>query len=270
MANIEGGQDIFERGFSWLKSKLPSGQDITNAYGQNQGTGSVLAGTKGSPDSKINFNPNINWFGGNTLGEGGYGDVNLSNPGPNIQRPEHPIEEDAMGLDEEDYGDGPDTFMEAAINNSEFDTKKHPSSGNITNPSSNFDINSAQRKAMEAQNKVTNTSGPFRNLFQKMKGGLGNIGSAQFDEEAFGKDGKTPNPNYGKYLRDPEDPSKIIGKGKGVFGKEGGFMSKFGTGKGAMKGLMGGLGAGLGSMGGEGGMQAPEEYMYQNPWEGIE
>ena len=105
---------------------------------------------------------------------------------------------------------------------------------------------------------------------------MGNIGSAQYDEDAFinvgevdseGKSLETANPRFGKFKLDEEGKEM---KGKGLFGKEGGFMSKFGTGKGAMAGLMGGLASGLGSMGEEGGIQAPEEYMYQNPWEGVE
>ena len=39
---------------------------------------------------------------------------------------------------------------------------------------------------------------------------------------------------------------------------------------GLMGGLAGGLGAGLSGMGGGGGTQAPSEYMYKNPWEGVQ
>jgi hypothetical protein len=98
------------------------------------------------------------------------------------------------------------------------------------------------------KNETSGRRRPFKSLFGKIKEGLGRVGSAQFDEEAFldvgkvddeGKSLERENPNYGKYLRDPDDPTKIIGKGEGLFGKEGGFMSKFGTGRGLLGEAMG-------------------------------
>lgn len=262
MSNVYGGPDIFERGFGWMKDKwnnLPKNLDI----GGNQGEkGSILAGTKQTPDAGgFNLTNPFSWGGNTTLGAGGYGAASQTNQNPNIQR-------------EEDYGDTPGAnnllarSQETREGYNEEEMQIPDYSGSVN--SMTTDATSLDQKVVDATQKKTDSNRPFKNLFQKMKGGLGNIGSAKFDEEAFGPDGKTPNPNYGKYLRDPKDPTKIIGKGKGIFGKEGGFMSKFGTGKGAMAGLMGGLASGLGSMGEGGGIQAPEEYMYQNPWEGVE
>ena len=84
-----------------------------------------------------------------------------------------------------------------------------------------------------------------RNFLQKAFGNFSfkNIGSAEFDEDAFVMANNEPtdilNPNYGKIKKE----------GKGLFGKAGGFMSKFGTGKGAIANFMKGPGmqaAGLG------------------------
>jgi hypothetical protein len=104
-----------------------------------------------------------------------------------------------------------------------------------------------QRKQAERQDR--RNARPERG-----KAGFRNIGSAEFDEEGFIEDPNDPtktipNPNYGKYKRDPNDATKIIGKGEGLFGKEGGFMSKFGTGRGAMSGLLGGVGEGIAQAG---------------------
>jgi hypothetical protein len=123
--------------------------------------------------------------------------------------------------------------------------------------------------------KVVQKKRPFKSLFGKMKknwqereGGLRNIGSAQFDEEAFFNEGQVddngvslekPNPNYGKLKRDPNDSTKTL-KGKGLFGKEGGFMSKFGTGRGAMSGLLGASGDAISQMGMD--MMSEGSYQY--------
>lgn len=48
-------QNIFNRGWNFLKGSLPSGQDITDAYGQNEGEGSILQGTKERPGYDINL-----------------------------------------------------------------------------------------------------------------------------------------------------------------------------------------------------------------------
>lgn len=66
-------------------------------------------------------------------------------------------------------------------------------------------------------------------------GGLGNIGSAKFGENEFFEDAEGE-------VTDALDPSygKMLDKGQGLFGKEGGFMSKFGTGKGFMSKMLGG------------------------------
>ena len=71
---------------------------------------------------------------------------------------------------------------------------------------------------------------------------LGNIGSAKFG-----------------------DAGELTDPGKGLFGKEGGFMSKFGTGGGVLSGLLGGLGKGLGKAGEN--MLKSQSYMYKNPYE---
>ena len=89
--------------------------------------------------------------------------------------------------------------------------------------------------------------------------GFGRIGSYREDERGFIDDPnnpgtKIPNPAFGS----------VLDEGKGFFGKKGGFMSKFGTGKGTMAGLLGGMAGGIasGMGGGEGGASAPEEYQY--------
>jgi hypothetical protein len=68
--------------------------------------------------------------------------------------------------------------------------------------------------------------------------GFGRIGSAEYDDRGFIDDpsktgAKMANPAFGTEL----DP------GQGIFGKKGGFMSKFGTGHGLLSGLFGGGGA---------------------------
>lgn len=77
--------------------------------------------------------------------------------------------------------------------------------------------------------------------------GLGRIGSAQFGENQFILD-EEGNPTEKLDPRFGEE----ISAGRGIFGKEGGFMSHFGTGEGKLAGLFGGLGGGEGLMSGLG------------------
>ena len=73
-----------------------------------------------------------------------------------------------------------------------------------------------------------------RNFLQKAFGNFSfkNIGSAEFDEDGFVMANNEPteiiNPNYGKIKKE----------GKGLFGKAGGFMSRFNTGRGALANFM--------------------------------
>lgn len=87
-----------------------------------------------------------------------------------------------------------------------------------------------------------------RNFLQKAMDNFsfGNIGSAKFDKNPFLKEG-------GEFMLNEEgdpianpDYGEMTDEGKGLFGKEGGFMSKFGTGEGIMSDLGGALGSGLG------------------------
>jgi hypothetical protein len=96
--------------------------------------------------------------------------------------------------------------------------------------------------------EASTTQGPApRNFLQKAMDNFsfGNIGSAKFDENPFLKEG-------GEFMRNEEgdpianpDYGEMTDEGKGLFGKEGGFMSKFGTGEGMMSDLGGALGSGL-------------------------
>ena len=178
----------------------------------------------------------------------------------------------------EDEVNSPDSLLEAAANESEFDNSNNEVSSDGT--TSETSDGTVSQNVLDANQKMTNSNRPFRNLFQKMKQGMskfdkGNIGSAKWEENEFMLDEEgNPLKDEAGNLTINENFGKMTDKGKGLFGKEGGFMSKFGTGKGAMAGLMGGLagglGAGLSGMGGGGGTQAPSEYMYKNPWEGVQ
>ena len=48
-------ENIFNRGWNFLKGAFPSGDEITKLYGENEGEGSVLAGTKESPSYNISL-----------------------------------------------------------------------------------------------------------------------------------------------------------------------------------------------------------------------
>jgi hypothetical protein len=242
---------------------------------------------------------NVNWFGGNTLGPGGYGEAAQNMPnaqggfgdeyGPSeeeefvgpyrnpdeavrkIDSPNQDFKDDDSLLEEGDYGDTTaKNLLDTQMNIPNYE--ESAAGGPEASP---FDVNEESRKAMEVENKMTNSKRPFKSLFEKMQKGMdkfdkGNIGSAKWDENEFMLD------KEGNQLKDKDDNpiinenfGKMIDKGKGLFGKEGGFMSKFGTGKGAMSGLLGGLGKALSASQGQGG-GAPGEYMYKSPWEGVQ
>lgn len=292
MANVYGEPDIFERAGSWFKDKWNQAKNFRTEPSQTTQQSMYTPGGYGVSNMEGTGQPlNVNWFGGNTLGPGGYGDVNLNETNPNIQRPEHAIEEDEFSLEEDDYGDTPgaDNLLDRSQEGTEgFGTQSSGKDSEMNIPNyeesaaggpggSIFDINEESRKAMEVENKVTNSKRPFKSLFEKMQKGMskfdkGNIGSAKWDENEFMLD-EEGNQIIDKKTGKPiinENFGKIIDKGKGLFGREGGFMSKFGTGKGAMSGLLGGLGKALSASQGQGGGGAPGEYMYKSPWEGVQ
>jgi hypothetical protein len=247
--NYQGPQDVDYTGSNpaWANQNQTINQNQNNAVQSNTGQSTVgQGGMTWSKDQPGVLVP-IEGF------EETYGQTNLT----------------------EDEVNSPDSLLEAAANESEFDNSNNEVNSDGTT-SETSDLGSGEQKAIDAKQKMTDSNRPFRNLFQKMKQGMskfdkGNIGSAKWDENEFMLDEEgNPLKDEAGNLTINENFGKMTDKGKGLFGKEGGFMSKFGTGKGAMAGLMGGLGAGLSGMGGGGGTQAPSEYMYKNPWEGVQ
>ncbi len=319
MANIYGEPDIFERAGGWFKDKWNQAKNLRTEPGQTNQQSMYTPGGYGVSNMEGTGQPlNVNWFGGNTLGPGGYGEAAQNMPnaqggfgdeyGPSeeeefvgpyrnpdeavrkIDSPNQDFKNDDSLLEEGDYGDTPgaDNLLGRSQEGTEgFGTQSSGKDSEMKIPNyeesaaggpeaSPFDVNEETRKTMELENKMTNSKRPFKNLFEKMQKGMdkfdkGNIGSAKWDENEFMLD------KEGNQLKDKdgnpivnENFGNIIDQGKGLFGKEGGFMSKFGTGKGAMSGLLGGLGKALSASQGQGGGGAPGEYMYKSPWEGVE
>ena len=247
-----GGNNIFNQGWNWLSSKLPSGQDITDAYGESEGTGSILAGTKSEDEISTTGLPEQKEF--NPV----YTSENTSITYPSVG---------AVKNMQNNVTTGKDITL-ATINN-EFngdnDTIDNVATSERKRPfRSLFDKMRMNRQARQAERQKRRDARPERG-----RAGFRNIGSAQFDEQAFfneGQENEEVNLNYGKLARHPvghEKAGEIINKGKGLFGKEGGFGSAFGTGR----GLLGTIGKDMGGRIGQDLVGMGEDMMYGGGYE---
>ena len=258
-------QNIFSRGWDWLSSKIPSGQDVTDMYGENKGQ-SILQGTKPTPDvGGFDFNlgmmpklkqfaKNFTGFGGNTLGPEGYqGEVDKSVTDLD--------EDDAIQQGANNNTPGANNLLDRTMEGDNNYGIERPEFTNEEDehfdlyggdPLSNQDTRELRRATRRAPRRVA------RDMRRADRGGglfsnldLGNVGSYSNDP--------VMNEDTGDFMLDAEgNPLMEENKGKGIFGKEGGFMSKFGTGQGFLSGMSGAF---------KGGVQGAGSYKQSNPYE---
>ena len=141
-----------------------------------------------------------------------------------------------------------DSKINPIVNNNTFNSA-NASSTNVVldkNKINELEIKAKQKKTVDDTGE-TDESGkfgdnwrknrPFKSLFGKIRD---RVGSYSEDEDEFIEDGD------GGWIKNP-NVGQVTNKGEGLFtGKEGGFMSKFGTGHGLLSGALKGAGKGIG------------------------